>query len=924
MKLILCVYQGFTIWYLLPDIFMSLKNKLFEYLSDDISFTSREATKLRTIYFPLCGVTSDSIKSSITPFLSGDIKIDKNHYITKPVSTEDLRHDARNFFVYTDQGEIFSLARDQGEALVEAGQLWHKLTRKYPECGIELEVLNFVPVTGENVELMRVRCANLSKEKKSLTPTAVIPLFARALANKHDHEHVTSLLHRIEQRPQGILVEPSMTFNEEGHKENNAVYYVFGIEDSGKDPVGTFPTTDSFYGDHGTPSHPEAVINNASPKMLLEEAIQGKEAVGALRFEKIELAPGEGKEYFIAVGMTEDLTEPLNQFSEFNTAEKFDKALEKTKAYWFDKTQAIVFKTGKNEFNSWMHWVILQPILRRIYGCSFLPDHDYGKGGKGWRDIWQDLLSLILIEPEGVRDVLINNFAGVRIDGSNATIIGSAPGEFLADRNAITRVWMDHGVWPFMTLLLYINQTGDYAILLEENTYFRDLQMSRTFSKDTPWTPEYGRKLKDTQGNIYKGTLIEHVLVQNLVQFFNVGEHNITRLESADWNDGLDMAFDRGESVAFMSCYGGNFLAMADLLTQFASVCKIQKIFVAKEIKILLDTLGEQKINYESIDAKRECLFDIYFSAVQPELSGEKNEIKIEDVATDLRKKGEWIFQHIRKQEKLTVDKEGFKDSWFNGYYDNKAKKVEGQVDGNVRMTLTGQVFPIMSGAAQEEDIGEITVAVRRYLRDRRSGGFRLNTNFGLKHYLDLGRAFGFAYGTKENGAVFSHMTVMYAYALYHRGFAKEGHEVLRSLYQMAMDTEKSRIYPGIPEYFDSEGKGMYHYLTGSASWLVLTQLTQVFGVRGQGGDLVLAPALVQDQFDAEGKASVTCQFAGKKITVIYKNANNLNFGEYTIDQVFLNNRSIEVEEHGKVVVKIKRSILESSDKETKIEVVLK
>ena len=36
-----------------------------------------------------------------------------------------------------------------------------------------------------------------------------------------------------------------------------------------------------------------------------------------------------------------------------------------------------------------------------------------------------------------------------------------------------------------------------------------------------------------------------------------------------------------------------------------------------------------------------------------------------------------------------------------------------------------------------------------------------------------MGRMFGFAYGEKENGAVFSHMAVMYANALYQRGFAK-------------------------------------------------------------------------------------------------------------------------------------------------------
>ena len=120
-----------------------------------------------------------------------------------------------------------------------------------------------------------------------------------------------------------------------------------------------------------------------------------------------------------------------------------------------------------------MRWVTLQPVLRRIFGCSFLPDHDYGKGGRGWRDIWQDLLSLILIEPHLVRQDLINNCAGIRIDGSNATIIGARPGEFLADRNAITRVWMDHGAWPFLTLLLYIDQSGDFDILLAKAELFQ-------------------------------------------------------------------------------------------------------------------------------------------------------------------------------------------------------------------------------------------------------------------------------------------------------------------------------------------------------------------------------------------------------------------------------------------------------------------
>ncbi len=55
-------------------------------------------------------------------------------------------------------------------------------------------------------------------------------------------------------------------------------------------------------------------------------------------------------------------------------------------------------------------------------------------------DLWQDCLALLLMNPDGVREMLLNNFQGVRIDGTNATIIGSKEGTFIADRNQITRV----------------------------------------------------------------------------------------------------------------------------------------------------------------------------------------------------------------------------------------------------------------------------------------------------------------------------------------------------------------------------------------------------------------------------------------------------------------------------------------------------
>ena len=154
---------------------------------------------------------------------------------------------------------------------------------------------------------------------------------------------------------------------------------------------------------------------------------------------------------------------------------KTEKALQETKDYWQEKVNARYY-TGNSQFDCFMRWVSFQPILRRIYGCSFLPHHDYGRGGRGWRDLWQDCLSLLIMDPDGVRQMILDNYGGVRIDGTNATIIGAKQGEFIADRNGIARVWMDHGVWPFITTKLYIGQTGDTDILKEK---FVILKMAR-------------------------------------------------------------------------------------------------------------------------------------------------------------------------------------------------------------------------------------------------------------------------------------------------------------------------------------------------------------------------------------------------------------------------------------------------------------
>ena len=231
-------------------------------------------------------------------------------------------------------------------------------------------------------------------------------------------------------------------------------------------------------------------------------------------------------------------------------------------------------------------------------------------------------------------------------------------------------------------------------------------------------------------------------------------------------------------------------------------------------------------------------------------------------------------------------------------------------------MTLTGQTFALMGGVATDEQAEEIVRSANRYLYDPSVGGYRLNTDFG-EVMLNLGRCFGFAFGHKENGAMFSHMVVMYANALYKRGLVREGHKVLDEIYQHSQDFAVSRMYPGLPEYINAQGRGIYPFLTGSASWYLLTMLTQVFGIKGRLGDLVLEPKLVREQFGADGKAAVLTLFADRKLNVTYHNHAHLPYGEYAVQEIQLDGQPVSFELDGNVAILSRDAIVALAEERT-------
>lgn len=853
-------------------------------LSEDGSFILNNAEDFSYLYMPL--FNEHGILSAITPSLAGDVKLDQFNYGLTPVTSEDLMNgiSGRNVFFLVD-GDLWSMSGKTpfqklhpDEVALSGGLVYQNVKRS--NSRFEVSVTSFVPTEAIHAELHRFIYKNISNIPQSVRITTGIPIYGRSADNIRDHHHVTALLNRAHVVQDGIINEPSMKFDERGHRGNTACYGVYAKSNRHASVSRYLPLSHEFIGEGQDLFYPLAPREKTEKTHLVGEIHSGFEVMGGLGFDELTIEPDQTVELLIGIFIAPNLSSMTKEAQKYLDFSNFDRLFAKMTDYWQNDLQAIDFKLSDGSMSGWTKWVSLQPTMRRLFGCSFLPHHDYGRGGRGWRDLWQDSLSLIFKEPQKVRPDILGHFAGVRIDGSNATIVGIKPGEFLADRNKIVRIWSDHGAWPLLTVERYIARTGDIDFLFEKQTYFKDKFACYTHERDTLFNETSTNRLIDVKDHEYSGTILEHLLLENIVPFYNVGEKGNLRLEDADWNDGMDMAKDKGETVAFTAFYAGNLFRLAELL-RYMRNSGIDSISVLKEVLPLFDT-GYEPIDYHNIKAKKQLL-KAYFNSVRHQVSGETVLMPIQVAIDDLMKKYAFFHEHLNRNEWMETSDAS--EGWFNGYYDNQSNRLESTDPLLPKMTLTGQTFILMSKLVSKPRIEKIIQAVNHHLMDDLIKIPRLNTDFHLNS-MKMGRFMGFAYGHKENGSMFSHMAVMYAFSLFENDFVEEGREIIDHIYHYMSDVDRSKMLPGIAEYIDSEGRGMYHYLTGSASWLMLTYIEQVFGIKGYYGDLVVSPRLKASDFQSGFDVRINTVINGHLCRIHFENPEQLNYREYLIESV--------------------------------------
>lgn len=841
---------------------------------NDASFVSYDSTQHPELYFPL--LNAAGMKSWVTPELKGDICLSFGQYLTPPTVTEEIRrtNTSRNIWISTPGNRPWSvtgmsawqkaarwgLVSDEMKILGKPGAFTLSNTNNI--LGLSMNITIFIPSSGEQVELLLIEVENISNDQVEFDLTYSVPVFARHADNFRDHRQVTTMFQQNYRDKYGVRIKPKIIHDEHGHTPNNTSYLVYGFDHDGSPPDRIWNLMQDFTGKYGSLDNPAALFNGEGAPDEIPELMDGQEAVAALGFKRMTVPAGSKTCFGIIHGITDHDTEREDWVKKFGNPGKIKRFLATTLDNWQEYTDSIRIHTADHDFDMWVKWIIYQVKCRQVFGNSFLPDFSYGRGGRGWRDLWQDLLSIFLVDPESAREEIINSLKGIRIDGSNATIIGTKPGEFIADRNNVPRTWCDHGAWPAYVINFYIQQTGDYDILFGEIPFWKDRFAHRSRKIDEKYEEKQGNWQFDRKGNRYESTIFEHLLIQQYSAYYHVGEHNILLLEGGDWNDTYDMARERGESVGFYAFYARNMLTLAGWLHDLRSK-GINEIYLLKEIAAMV---GEAELKKMNSAAEKQQYLQEYFSMVAHDVSGEKVKVSIDALINDLTARNTLIMDIISESEWVRMDDDA---GFFNGHYDNRGQAVDGIKGQTTRIDLTTQVMATMHGLASEEQLDMMLQSTNTLLKKKGGKGYRLCTAFD-KVDMDIGRITGFIYGHKEHGSKWMQQNIMFAHGLYSHGRQKQAYRLINEIYTLCTDSNTSLTYPGIPSYFAPGDRGRYSYLTGSSTWMLLTLHTRMFGFRGEKGDLLIQPQMDTGQFDDKGHITVEFTFAGQRIKATY------------------------------------------------------
>ncbi len=409
---------------------------------------------------------------------------------------------------------------------------------KSSTCGIESSFRIFVPAGTDPVELWTLDTKNKTAKGRRLS---IFIYNQMQFKFKWGFDSYGDMLFRTSwySKEQNAVVA-----NKHPHRRPHE--FLTGFVAADVPIVAWDGTRDAFMGMYQTLRNPDAVVRGS----CTNTPGSSDATICAAQFD-LEVAPGASAEINFILGAT-DSEKNIAPFRKkyFGSFEKFFQELKKDKAAM---TACNHVTTPDPNFNIMLNSWIKQATLFGSTWCRW--------GWNGYRDIVQHGFGVATFKPERTRAILLEALkyqykSGLALRGWNPV-----------DEKA----YSDSALWLVFTLITYLKETGDFALLDEKVKFYDDGE----------------------------ATVRGHI--ETALDFLesNKGKHGLVLIKFGDWNDSLTAVGKegRGESVWLSEAYAEAVREMAELAAHEKDK-KREKDFLARYDKI------KAAINSEAWDGK--------------------------------------------------------------------------------------------------------------------------------------------------------------------------------------------------------------------------------------------------------------------------------------------------------------------------------
>nr|WIF87754.1 hypothetical protein QOL21_04400 [Acholeplasma laidlawii] len=80
------------------------------------------------------------------------------------------------------------------------------------------------------------------------------------------------------------------------------------------------------------------------------------------------------------MGIFNQNEDAINIINKYKTKKSVEEAFDQMRNYFETESSKLSISMVSKDVELLLRWVRFQPVLRRIFGNSYLPHHDYGRG----------------------------------------------------------------------------------------------------------------------------------------------------------------------------------------------------------------------------------------------------------------------------------------------------------------------------------------------------------------------------------------------------------------------------------------------------------------------------------------------------------------------------------------------------------------